>query len=244
MKKLILCIIFIALSVSYNFSYIVYADTSYARALEGINLYKFTTNSNELKDVICLVEKSYFVEIISDNGDTYKVNYNGIQGYVKKNDVKLTLTKPTTPFPYNIKLTLESDCNLRSTPTTKSTTNNVITTLYAGENNFTFIGRIFSDEAIDFGGTTWYYVNYQGNYGYIYNRYVKSITPIYENTEHISYKEAEISIIQNPITHTPSLIIIIILLLPCLLLLLILYLPRKTRTKVKPIKEPKIIDKY
>lgn len=244
MKKLILCILLIAMSISYNFNSIVYADTTYARALEGINLYKLTTNSYELEDIICLVEKSYFVEIISDNGDSYKVNYNGIQGYVKKNDVKPTLTKPNTPFPYNIKLTLESDCNLRSSPTTKSLTNNVITTLYAGENDFTFIGRIFSDEAIDFGGTTWYYVNYQGNYGYIYNKYIKSISPIYENTENISYKSKEITKTLNPISHTPSLIIIIILLLPCLLLLLILYLPRKTRRKTKLIKESNIIDKY
>ena len=116
--------------------------------------------------------------------------------------------------------------------------------LFVTLHDFVFIGRIFGDESIDFGGTTWYYVNYQGNYGYIYNKYIKSITPIYENTETSNYTSTVNEKIINPITHTPSLLIIVILFIPCLIILLILYLPRKRNLKIKHKKATKIIDKY
>lgn len=244
MKKLFLSIYLFLLCLLQNYPIFAHASTSFARAEQNINLYKLTTNSDELTDILCIVEKSYFVEIISDNGDNYRVNYNGVTGYVKKNDVKEVLNTPNTPYPYNIKLVLGSDCNLRSTPTTKSQVSNIITSLQSGESEITFIGRIFSDEAIDFGGTTWYYVYYQGNYGYIYNKYVKSITPIYENTEESIYKSDSSTTVQNPITHTPSLIIIIIMLIPCILILFILYLPRNINKKPRREKTKKIIDRY
>ena len=240
MKKLIIIIFISIINIcSHSPYYQVSSKSEYARALESINLYKLPDDN-----IICIVEKSYFVEIISVLDNYFKVNYNGIHGYVKKNEVCRVTNTPSTPFPYNIKIVINSDCNLRSSPSIKSPTNNIITTINSGESNITFIGRIFSEEAIDFGGTTWYYVNYQGNYGYIYNKYVKSITPIYENAELstplINSHPSDI----NPITHTPSLLIIIILLIPCIFLLIILYLPRKTIKKIKPPKSPKIIDKY
>ena len=124
------------------------------------------------------------------------------------------------------------------------TTNNVITTLNSGESEITFIGRIFSDEAIDFGGTTWYYVKYKDHYGYIYNKYVKSITPIYENTEPtLKYVEPNEKI-TNPITHTPSILIIILLFIPCIFILIILYSPKFHFHKPKHNKKHKVIDKY
>lgn len=244
MRKLLILILIMFINslfpLNNNF---VQAKSKYARANESINLYKYIENNN-INNIICIVEKTYFVEILSELENYYKVNYNNVFGYVKKNDVALISNTPSTPFPYNIKLTTASDCNLRSSPTIKSTTNNIISTVPKGESNITFIGRIFSDEAIDFGGTTWYYVKYKDNYGYIYNKYIKSITPIYENTEtSIPYTESNETII-NPITHTPSLLIIIILFIPCIIILLILYLPRKFHKKVKVKKIPKTIDKY
>ena len=65
-----------------------------------------------------------------------------------------------TPYPSNIKIVVGFDCNLRSSPTTKTNVSNIISVVNAGETNLQFIGRVFSEEAIDFGGTTWYYVNY------------------------------------------------------------------------------------
>lgn len=221
----------------------VYASTSFARIENSTLVYKSMSDNDNFSNTICIAEESYFVEIIGNYDQYFRVNYNGINGYVKKNDVKEISNTPSTPYPYNIKLTIGSNCNLRSTPTTKSDTNNILTTLYANEQDFTFIGRIYGDEAIDFGGSTWYYVNYKGTYGYVYNKYVKSITPIYQNNEEVIYLSSNVERINNPITHTPSLIIILILLIPCILILFILYLPKKP-IKRKPKKSPRIFDRY
>lgn len=230
MKRLIILLMCLCYSFC-NLNYLkTFAESKYARAVDATNLYKLTSTSNDLTEVICIIEKTYFVQILSDNGNSYKVNYNNQIGFVKKNDVQLVSQTPNTPFPNNIQIIVGSTCNLRSSPTTKSSTNNILTTIYAGETNLTFIGRIFADEAIDFGGTTWYYVKYGEYTGYIYNKYVKSITPIYENIEEISfYKDSPTTNI-NPLVHTPSLLIIIILLIPTLAIILILYLPRKHKT--------------
>lgn len=218
----------------------VYSSTRYARIENASNIY----SSNEENKILCMAEKTYFVQIINEIDNMYKVNYNGISGYINKNDVKEITSTPFTPYPSNIKLIIGSDCNFRSSPTTKSQTNNILATLKSGEENIEFIGRIYSDEAIDFGGTTWYFVKYLGEYGYIYNKYVKSITPIYENTEKVTYLQNSSPDIPNPITHTPSILIMIIMAIPLLLILLILYLPRKFKSKNKKVKQPKIIDKY
>lgn len=232
-----LVIILASLSLILRPTEISFAESKFAKVLESTNLYKYSSTSDEINNIICIVEKTYFVEIISEMNDLYHVNYNGIKGYVKKNDVKEITNTPSTPYPYNIKITIGTDCNFRSSPTIKSNYNNIITTLNAGENNLIFIGRIFSDEAIDFGGRTWYFVKYNGEYGYIYNKYIKSITPIYENTEKVSYKTENTVTLTNPITHTPTLIIIILLFIPCIIILFILYLPRKYKIKNHNIKE-------
>lgn len=211
--------------------YNVLASSKFARIMETTTLYKSPTINEDISNIYCLAEKTYFVEILSEFEDVYEVNYNDTIGYVKKNDVKEITNTPSTPYPYNIKLSLNSPCNLRRTPTTKSNTNNIIAPLNQDETNFIFIGRVFADEAIDFGGSAWYLVKYNGEYGYIYNKYVKSISPIYDNTENVSFVEKQSNNIKNPITSTPAIIIVILLLIPCLFILIILYLPRKPKTK-------------
>lgn len=239
MKKL--CIFILLFTIQLNFSNAsVFANSKFARVENSTNIY----SSQVSKEIICLAEKSYFVQILNEYEDTYKVSYNGISGYVKKNDVREITSTPLTPYPKNISIIIGSDCNLRSSPTTKSQKNNIISTLKAGETNIEFIGRIYSDEAIDFCGTTWYYVKYLGEYGYVYNKYIKSITPIYENTEKISYTQASNTNIQNPITNIPSMLIIIILSIPLLFILIILYLPKGKIKKQRHKKQVKIIDKY
>ena len=242
MKYLIIFIILI-LSFPPHKTTTCLSATTYARVLTPTNIYRLSSN-DETKDIICIAEKTYFVEILSQMNDYYKVNYNGISGYIKKNDVKEILQIPKTPYPTQINIVIGSDCNLRSTPTTKSSVSNIINVVNSGETNIEFIGRVFSEETIDFGGTTWYYVKFNGEYGYIYNKYVKSITPIYENTEITTFKSESSQIPQNPISHIPSLLLIIIMAVPIIVILLILYLPNKTHKKIKTPKPPKIVDRY
>ncbi len=245
MKKLITIILIIFyFTTPTNYLLVRANSTKYARALNGnVNLYRLSVDDNNIENVLCLIEKTYFVEIVSDNVDCYKVNYNGISGYIKKNDVVMVQNEPTTPFPVNIKMTIASNCNLRSSPTTHPSTNNIISTIYSGETNLTFIGRIFAEEAIDFGGTTWYYVSFDGQRGYIYNKYIKSITPIYPNTEetliHTNNNYTQVS----PLNDTNSIIIIILLFIPCIGILILLYLPRKTSTRQND-KKSRYIDRY
>ncbi|MBQ7351602.1 MAG: hypothetical protein IJW59_01875 [Clostridia bacterium] len=206
------------------------------------NIYKTISLDNSFENIICLAEESYFVEIIVEYEQCYRVNYNQVTGFVKKADVKEISNTPLTPYPNNIKLTIGNNCNLRSSPTTQSTTTNIVIPIYTNTENIEFIGRIFGEEAIDFGGNTWYLIKHNNQYGYIYNKYVSSISPIYYNTENVSYTQEDIQSIQNPITHTPSIILIIILSIPIAITLFIFFLPQKT--KHKPKRTPKIIEKY
>jgi len=221
-----------------------FAENQYARIETTTQIFKSTSGNETIENIYCLAEESYYVEIIGDYDNYFRVNYNGINGYVKKNDVKEVSNSPSTPYPYNINIVVGSNCNLRSSPTTNSTTSNVISTIYSKENDIIFIGRTIGEEAIDFGGSTWYYVCYKGNYGYIYNNYIQSITPIYPNNESFSYAENISQKIENPITHTPSLIIIFILMIPLFAVLFLLYLPKKHTTKSKSHKPTKSTENY
>ena len=245
MKRLLIIVLLILISYSNSNSLIAKADSSYARIENTTELFKSNSIDTSLENILCLIEETYFVEIIADYDTLYKVSYNGVTGFVKKSAVKKISDTPTTAYPYNIKIVMNSNCNLRATPTTKSQANNVISTIYTNSNDIAFIGRAIGEEAIDFGGNTWYFVCYNGEYGYIYNNYVKSITPIYKNTEQVTYLEEISATSTNPITHTPSILIMIILSIPLILVLIILYLPnnhKKTKsTKQKIIKE---IERY
>ena len=64
--KYLLLIFALILSLNFGNRQIVFAQEKYARAINSTNLYKLTSN-NELGNVICIVEKTYFVQILSAN---------------------------------------------------------------------------------------------------------------------------------------------------------------------------------
>lgn len=244
--KILITTFLLIIYIIFPSSYIKVSASSkqYARAVSSnVNLYKFSVEDNSIENILCFVEKTYFVEIISDEVDSYKVNYNGITGYIKKNDVVPVQNEPTTPFPINIKMTIANNCNFRSTPTTHPSTNNIISTIHAGETNINFIGRIFAEESIDFGGTTWYYVSFNGERGYIYNKYIKSITPLYPNNEETIVIPDNNFTQVGPLSETNNVIVIILLFIPCIAILFILYLPIKNSTRQR-VKKTKYVDRY
>ena len=243
-KLLIPLLIILILPFFQTEAYFAHASSKYARIETTTPIFKTTSGSENLDNIYCLAEESYFVEILGEFENYYRVNYNNISGYAKKNDVKEIINTPSTPYPYNIKIIINSNCNLRSSPTTNSKTNNVISTIYKNSSDIIFIGRTLGEEAIDFGGNTWYFVCYNGQYGYIYNNYIQSITPIYKSTEEFTYATPKIEEIINPITHTPSLIIIIFLMIPLFGVFFILYLPKKTHKHNKTPKAHKNIERY
>ena len=140
MKVLIIILSIISLCLP-TYKSNVYANTRFARVEQSINLYKYLENNN-LSNIICLIEKTYFVEIQYETDNYYKVNYNGVSGYVKKDEVKEVSKTPSTPYPSNIKITIANDCNLRSSPTNSPSSNNIVSVLRSGESDIKFIGRI------------------------------------------------------------------------------------------------------
>lgn len=242
---LILIILIFSIFAKPSVSFVSASDYSYARIVDGnVNLYKFTTSDNSIDNILCVIEKTYFVEIISEGSEDYKVNYNGVVGYVKKNDVVPVSGSPTTPYPVNINLVVGSNCNLRKSPTTRSTASNIISTIPKGETNITFIGRVFSEEVIDFGGTTWYYVMYNGEKGYIYNQYLKSASPIYPNTEEVSVFDDTNYDTLSPLSNSGSIAIMVLLFIPCLAILFILYVPLSHKSRSSKQRKEKIIERY
>ena len=192
-------------------------------------IYKSAELNESVSNKWCLVENTYFVKILNNFNDVfYKVEYNGIIGYVKKDHIMLVNEIPLNPYPNNITFNINnnSSCYLRSSPRIKETFNNTICSIDAGTKNLKYIGKIIGEEAIDFNGTIWYLTEYNGNLGYIYGAYTNSVNNIASNTEQITMFSGYDFSKVNPLTNPTCLFIIVITLIPCLIILFLIYLPR------------------
>lgn len=97
---------------------ITYCNGSYARIIDNRTyLYKTASSDNSIKNIICAMENTYYVEILlTYDEDFYKVNYNGVSGFVLRNQVKKVSGIPANPYPNNIKMmTINNNIYLRST---------------------------------------------------------------------------------------------------------------------------------
>ncbi len=199
-------------------------------------LYKsveFSSTSNKW----CLIEKSYFVKILNNyNSEFYKVEYNGITGFVKKEEITLVNETPLVPYPQNITFSTNStNCYLRSSPTNKEVIDNTLAIIPSNTKNLKYIGKIIGEEAVDFKGSIWYLTNYNGQIGYVYSAYTNSITPIVENKESVSIYTGNTFSKINPLSNVSCIAIIFVTLIPCVAILLLLYIPKKSlNVKTKP----------
>lgn len=212
-----------------------YCDqTQYAQIISsGEFLYRYDVYDTHYNNLICLLENTYFVEIIAETEDAYRVNYNGISGYVKLSSVRKVKGIPTTPYPYDINLiTYSKNCYLRSSP--KIDENNKISILPANFDGLKYIGKTIGEKAEDFGKDTWYYVEYHNVKGYVYSSYITSVSSVFPNGEKLVFIESTPKII-NPLTKTECIIIVTCLTLPTLLILYIMF--RKPRIKKLPRKQ-------
>ena len=218
----------------------------YARITSSnARLYKTATENNNISNVICYLEETYFVEVLLNfNVDFYKVSYNNIVGYTLKSNLELVNGKPKTPFPNSTLKTIDSKCYLRSTPEVTSTNSNALCVIPANCSKIKYIGKMIGAEAVDYKGTTWYYVEYLETKGYIYNNYVANLSTIYQNLENLEPLKV-LNEITNPLSTPKCAILIAIISSPCLLIILMLYIkpkvkPKKSNTFSKPIKSRKI----
>lgn len=223
-----------------------YASGTYARILDN-NTYLFKTASTDesTKNIICIMENTYYVEIVLIyDEDFYKVNYNGASGYVLRNKVKKVSETPQNPYPTDIEmLTINNNIYLRSSP---EKANNNLTIISANNARLRFVGKAYGEQLDDFRQNVWYFVEYDGIYGYVYGEYIKSITPVHPNIEQISYlNDNDFDDVINPLSDSECAFIIVLLLMPLLIFIFLIYKkpPNKKAYKEKVITVKEYDDK-
>jgi len=220
---------------------ITYCSNSYARILNSQTyIYKNASEDKNLKNIICLLEKTYYVEILMTyDQDFYKVRYNGVTGYVKRSEVKKVSGIPENAHPKNIEMvTINNNCYLRSSPEKRN--DNEIIIIPSNCANLQYIGKVYGEQVDDFRDNTWYYVEYQGKYGYIYGEYLKHISNITPNVEQLNYvNTSDFDDIINPLSNGECMIIIFALLAPMLIILYLLFKKptKKFKEKIVVVKE-------
>ena len=157
MKRIAILLFCIALNFCCINSSIYASNSSYGKIImSGAYLYRSNTITSNYSSAYFELENTYFVQILFEDDETYKVSYNGIVGYVSKNVIKRILGTPQKPYPKNIKLVASKNCYLRSSPTQSDYDNDIM--LISSNTSIDFIGRIKATSIEDFGDNTWYYV--------------------------------------------------------------------------------------
>lgn len=174
----------------------VYADHVYnyfARIMyNNVYLYKQALDIDDYSNVYFTLPRTYFVELLDDQGIFYLVNYNGITGYVKKESVQTVAETPQNPYLSNISFRIysEQSRSLRTEPTEDGGAATQITYIPLLNRNLTYYGTIAGQSLIDGRTNVWYYCKYtadQDYYGYVYSDFCDEMSTITDNTEDVSY---------------------------------------------------------
>ncbi|MBE5732939.1 MAG: SH3 domain-containing protein [Clostridiales bacterium] len=149
----------------------VYAQTlSYALIKEECILY---VDEQTLSPMFSL-PPSYFVKILQEDENVWKVSYLDCVGYVKADSVDKIDYTPLNKYPQNTTTLVNNDGNtvtMRSSPSHLK--DNIIAKL-DNDSYVTFYGIREGSEQIEMLGNEWCYIkDKDGNYGYVYNLYVK-----------------------------------------------------------------------
>ena len=231
MKRLI-CIFAILMGCLYSIPF-TYCDDNFAQiANNHTYLYQNPESNKDMKNIICILENTYYVEILHvHDEDFYKVRYNGVTGYVSRSDVKRVSGVPNTPYPTGVTMkTISNNIYLRSTPAKGENTLSIIP---ANCTNLNYIGYTYGEQVDDFRENIWYYVNYLDVYGYVYGEYIESISQIPLNTQNLAFLNNDFEPIINPLSNGKCALIVTILTLPTLFILFLLYKKPKKNKKFK-----------
>lgn len=212
-----------------------YCETQYARVIDkNTYLYKTANDDNNIKNIICILENTYYVEILLIyDEDYYKVSYNGVSGFVLRNKVRKINETPATPYPKDIKMTTtNNNIYLRSSP---EKSNNSISIIPSNCTSLKYIGKAYGEQLDDFRKNIWYFVEYEGVLGYVYSEYIVSISDIYPNVEEISFLNTnDFDEVINPLSDTNCLLLIVLMMVPLLVIIYLIYKkPRKNKYKEK-----------
>ena len=177
--------------------------TYFARIMyDDVCLYKQALDINDSSNVYFTLPRTYFVELLDDIDSYYKVNYNGISGYVKKESVQPIAGTPQNPYLTNITFRIYSDQSrsLRSEPSENGGPSTQIAYIPLLNRNLTYYGTIIGQSLIDGRTNIWYYCKYTADkdyYGYVYSDFCDEMSIITENKENVTF-------ISDPIFSTPE----------------------------------------
>lgn len=228
-------------------------QTYYAKILfEQVYLYKSPINKNDTENIYFELPKSYFVELLSKHEDFYEARYLNIIGYVKKDSVQAVSNTPINPFLTNISFRVYAEMseNLYSSPTTQTSTSNLITKIPHLTKNITYYGKVQGECLIEGRTNIWYYCKYtstQDFYGYIYSDFCDEMPQILPNTEEVTFITNPTFEVKKPTTNAiPTSsnavgIVIVILSIPALIFVFLIMKGTKFLGKDK-IKSKEVVD--
>lgn len=240
--SIFVCLIF-CLSFTSNLSLSACASkyTTYTYAQikqENTYLYK-SISSTESTNAYFVLPTTYFVLLLSNISENfYKVEYNGVFGYVLKDKVTPINETPQNPYLTNITFRVYSSdgTNVFSSPFNTSSVDNQIIETVEVLSPLTYYGEILGDEFIVNRGYSWVYCKTSSNkFGYVYKGLCDSFSPIYENSEKVTtktnvfFEEDDNSYLYNLVDVTPGLkvLLIVAVCLPSLFLIYLLFKPFK-----------------
>ena len=139
---------------------------------------------------------------------------------------------------------------MRSSPTTQTSSSNLIATIPNLTKNITYFGKVSGECLIEGRTNVWYYCKYTADkdyYGYVYSDFCDEMPPIVSNTEEITYITNPTFEVQTqstntiPITNNAVGIIIGILSVPALIFVFMIMKGTKFLNKEK-FKSREVID--
>lgn len=201
----------------------------------NVYLYKYPSEEDTFENKYFLLEPSYFVKLLEKTNDYfYKVEYNGIIGYVLISEVEEIDDIPNNPYPTNITFSINKTSNalLRSEPTTEKQSATVLRILNSGMDNIHYLGKISGEESLYGGGNVWYYckvINLDGSYqyGYVYANLTTNLSKISQNEEQVIFTSSQSQTNLLYLSNNSQNIIILILLIPSLVLIYLFIKPTK-----------------
>ena len=213
-------------------------SSQYCRITEESTLiYKSANISDDLSNIYFELTSTYFAQILGTENEFYKVNYDGITGYVLKDEVTIVYGTPTTPFPEDITFQINASASavIRSIPSVEGN--------YLGllpcNTTLSYFGKVEGTEAISGLGKYWFFVTYtsfeQGVIsGYVYAPLTENLTEIPPNMEELSTIPVGGSvddILSPELLNINNLLLIAGLSIGALVLLLLLIAPMRKNKK-------------
>lgn len=166
------------------------SQSYYARIMfDYVLLYKSPVEDNSIENTYFQLPKTYFVELVDEQGEFYKARYLSTYGYVKKDSVQAVLGIPTNPFLNNISFRVYAPMSeqLFSFPTSSS---NLITNINHLSKNIQYIGSINGEQLIEGRTNVWFYCKYISDkeyFGYVYSDFCDEMMQITNNMEQFEY---------------------------------------------------------